>query len=282
MHKRAAACLVASALVGVAPRTRAADEMMACVAAAEGAQRMRAAGKLLQARASLAICSRDACPALVRNDCTRWRQEVERDVPTIVLRAQDAKGAEITDAKVWLDGTLITEKIDGQQPIEVDPGQHQIAGEHAGSKKVQKDIVIQKGDRNRTISLPFEELEIPPPEGRPPPPPPPRVSSAAWVFTGLGVAAAGVGTFFLVSAIRDKNTLEGEHCKPFCDQSRVEAGQRKTDLATVGYGAAILSAGIATYFFLTPTRPKSTTLPSREVLVTPLHGGAVATWTERF
>jgi hypothetical protein len=284
MRKRTAACVVASALVGIADRGVAADEKLVCVTAADAAQQHRAAGKLLEARAQLAICSRDICPGLVRADCTRWRAEVEGSIPTIVFRAQDSKGQDLTDVKVWLDGAPITDKIDGL-PIEIDPGQHQLSGEHLGSRKLQKEIVIRTGDRNRTISLSFEDVETLPPEVRiPPPPAPARPSPAAWVFSGVGVAAAGVGTYFLVSAIRDRDALRRDPCAQTktCPQSAVDAGQRKADFATVGYGAAIVSAGIATYFFLTPSRPKSTTLPSREVLVTPLHGGAVATWTERF
>jgi hypothetical protein len=280
MRGRLAACIVASALLGTPAGAVAADELQACVSAAEAAQRLRAAGKLLQARASLLICTRDVCPTVIRSDCLKWRSEVEGSIPTIVFRAQDPRGQELTDVKVWLDGAPITDKIDGL-PIEMDPGQHVLTGEHAGSKKLRQDVVIRTGDRNRTISLAFEDLEpILPVVVPPPAPPPARVSPAAWVFAGVGVASAGVGTFFLVSAIRDRRNLL--QCRPNCDKADVEAGQRKADFATVGYGAAILSAGVATYFFLTPSRPKATSLPSREVLVTPLHGGAFATWTEHF
>jgi hypothetical protein len=281
MRRSVVASVVASALLGASGRAAAADDVLACVSAAEAAQRQRAAGKLLQARASLQICSRDVCPGVIRSDCTRWRAEVEASVPTIVLRAQDARGRDLTDVKVSLDGAPIADKIDGF-PIEVDPGQHVLTGEHAGSKRVRQEIVIRTGDRNRTIAFPFEDLEPAPGVLLPPlPPPPARPSPAAWIFAGVGVASAGVGTFFLVSAIRDRNELEAT-CKPTCAQSKVDAGQRNDDIATVAYGAAILSGGLATYFFLTPTKHKPTALPSREVLVTPLLGGAFATWSERF
>src|SRR3954465_1687817 len=135
MRGRLAACMVATALLGVCPHALAADEMLACVSAAEKAQRLRGANKLLQARASLLICSRDVCPGVVRSDCTRWRAEVEASVPTIVLRAQDPRGQDLTDVKVWLDGTPLADKVDGL-PLEIDPGQHVLTGEHAGSKKL--------------------------------------------------------------------------------------------------------------------------------------------------
>jgi hypothetical protein len=283
MRGRVAAFLMASALVGLGPRAASAQEMLACVSAAEQAQRLKAAGKYMQARAQLLICSRDVCPSVVRSDCTRWRGEIEGSVPTIVIRAQDPRGQDLTDVKVWIDGAPLAERIDGL-PVEVDPGRHVITAEHNGSKKFRQEILVGTGDRNRTVPLAFEDLEPLTPVPIPPPAPlgPARVSPAAWVFAGVSVAAAGAGTFFLVSAIRDKNALERDNCKPNCDAGRVSTGQRKADFATVGYGAALVSAGVATYFFLTPSRPKSTTLPSREVLVTPLHGGAFAEWTERF
>jgi hypothetical protein len=274
---------MASALVGASSPAVAADEVPACLSAAEQAQRLKAAGKLMQARAQLLICSRDVCPGVVRSDCTRWRAEIEGSVPTIVIRAQDPRGQDLTDVKVWLDGAPLAEKIDGL-PVEVDPGRHVITAEHNGSKKFRQEILVGTGDRNRTVPLAFEDLEPLSPVPVPPSAPsgPARVSPAAWVFAGVSVAAAGAGTFFLVSAIRDKRDLERQKCAPTCDPDAVDAGRRKTDFATVGYGVALASAGVATYFFLTPSRPKSTTLPSREVLVTPLHGGAYAEWTERF
>jgi len=274
--------VVASALLAVPARTFAADEKLACVAAADAAQQQRSAGKLLQARASLQICARDVCPGLVRSDCTRWLSEVEGSVPTLVLRAQDRRGQDLIDVKVWLDGTPIADKIDGF-PIDVDPGQHVLSCEHAGSKKLRQEIVIRTGDRNRTISLVLEDLEpilpvvIPPQErsGLA------QIRPAVWVFAGIAVAAAGTGTYFGVRALSDRNALERE-CAPNCDPSRLDPIKTKINIADISFGVAILSAGVATYFLLAPSKPRTTTLPAREVLVTPLFGGAAASWTERF
>src|SRR5260370_7350580 len=175
----AVACLLFAAGGG------AAAERAACVSAAEVAQRQRAANRLLEARASLQICAREVCPSVVRNDCSRWRAEVEGSVPTIVLRAQDPRGQDLSDVKVSLDGNPIADKIDGF-PIEIDPGPHVLTGEHAGSKKLRQDIVVRTGDRNRPISLTFQDLApsapIPlvPPISLPPPPPIPPPS----VFPG--------------------------------------------------------------------------------------------------
>jgi len=282
MLRNAGACVVASALLAMPARTFAGDEKLACVAAADAAQQQRSAGKLLQARASLQICARDVCPGLVRSDCTRWLSEVEGSVPTIVLRAQDRRGQDLFDVKVWLDGSPIADKIDGF-PIEVDPGQHVLSCERPGSKKLRQEIVIRTGDRNRTISLLLEDVE---------PLQPPilvpqeksglaRVSPAVWVFAGIGVAAAGTGTYFGLRALSDRNALERE-CAPHCDPSRLDPIRTKINIADISFGVAILSAGVATYFLLAPPKPRNTTLPASEVGITPLFGGAAASWTERF
>jgi len=65
MRLWAAGC-VASAILAFLPRRAHADEKLACVAAADAAQQQRSAGKLRQARASLHICAREVCPAIVK------------------------------------------------------------------------------------------------------------------------------------------------------------------------------------------------------------------------
>ena len=283
MRTRAPASVVLAALIAV-PGRAVADEKIACVAAADAAQQQRSAGKLRQARASLHICAREVCPAIVKSDCTQWLAEVEASVPTIVLRAQDPRGQDLSDVKVQLDGVAIADKIDGM-PIEIDPGQHVLTGEHAGSKKLRQDIVIRTGDRNRTISLVLEDIEpllpvvVPPPSGAPVSA---RVSPAAWVFAGLAVAAAGTGTYFGVRSISDRNRLKST-CAGHCNRDEVDAVGRREDIATVTIGAAILSGGIAAYFFLSPSKSPTRALPAREVVVIPLlGGGGAATWLERF
>ena len=136
MRTSAAIGLAATAWI-VATSAARADEKVACVTAAESAQQQRSEGKLRDARLSLHLCARDVCPALVRNDCTQWLTEIEASLPTIVLRATGARGQDITDIKVSLDGQALVEKVDGL-PIEVDPGPHVLTAVRPGSKPVRK------------------------------------------------------------------------------------------------------------------------------------------------
>jgi hypothetical protein len=109
-----------------------------------------------------------------------------------------------------------------------------------------------------------------------------RISPLAWVFAGVAVAAGGTGAYFGVRSISDQHRLKTS-CAGRCNQDEVDAVARREDVATVTIGAAVVSGGIAAYLFLNPSKAPATTLPAREVLVTPLlGGGGVASWLQRF
>src|SRR5262245_60043096 len=99
------------------------DEKERCASAAERAQVLRDEGKLKDARESLLVCVQPACPPAVRTSCEPWLESVERAMPTIVLAARDASGAEITGVRVEIDGMVATDRLDGKA-IAIDPGQH--------------------------------------------------------------------------------------------------------------------------------------------------------------
>ena len=66
------------------------------------------------------------------------------------------------------------------------------------------------------------------------------------------------------------------------DHPRVNSSSVRVLAAGSFVVLAILSAGAATYFLLAPSKPRTTTLPASEVGITPLYGGAAASWTKRF
>ncbi len=290
MRRRAAVCIGAAALLGTARRA-VADEKVTCVAAADAGQQQRSAGKLRDARTSFQVCAREVCPAIVRTDCTQWLAEVVASVPTIVLRASDAKGRDIADVRVQLDNQPILGRLDGL-PIEVDPGRHVLAFDRPGSKKHRQEFVVNTADRNRTISVVLEDVD-PPPQPFVPPPAPERPkwqpSPAAWVLAGVGFVATGSWAYFglrgraeIADMRKPTGCAPGGGVDPTCSHDQVQSARNKLIIADISLGTAVLSTGIATYLFLTARKSSSISLPTREVTVAPLPGGAAAVWLERF
>src|SRR5687767_4739055 len=66
-----------------------------CASAAEEAQGLQREGKLTQAREKLVLCARASCPAFIRKDCTGWLTEVDKSMPSIVVRATDANSRDV-------------------------------------------------------------------------------------------------------------------------------------------------------------------------------------------
>jgi hypothetical protein len=280
MHARIVGYLVLA--VGLAAARRAfADDKLACVRAADAAQDQRTAGKLREARASLHVCAREVCPPLVRADCTQWLSEVEISMPTMVIRGQSARGEDLADVQVDLDGRRIADKLEGL-PIEVDPGPHVLTWRSAG-KVARQEIVVHTAEKNRTVTLrvePVDALAVVPASGASTSENRFRPGAAAWIFAGVAVAgAASFGYFGMLgsSEVRDMRS----ECAGHCPASRVDAAREKLLVGDLSLGAAVVSAGIATYFFWSAARSAKAG-PVREVSVSPVAGGWAALWVERF
>ena len=279
MRARIVGCFVMA--IGLTGADRAhADEKVACVRAADAAQEQRTAGKLRDARAALHTCARDVCPALVRSDCTQWLAEVEASMPTIVIRAQNARGEDLTDVEVDLDGRRMADKLDGL-PIEIDPGSHVLAWRRGG-KAARQEIVVHTAEKNRTVTLRVESgdalaaglVDTPEPEHRF------RPDAAAWIFAGVAVVGAASWGYFGLRGKSEVTDMRIE-CAAHYAASRVDAAYQKLLVADISLGAALVSAGVATYFFWSAATP-SKAAAARQVTVSPVAGGIAAVWVERF
>jgi hypothetical protein len=91
-------------LLAVPLAAHAEDVKRACVDASTLGQTNRNAAHLLEAREQFLVCSRDACPAVVRDSCARWLAEVEELTPSIVIRAADTTDSDITEGSATIDG----------------------------------------------------------------------------------------------------------------------------------------------------------------------------------
>src|SRR3954470_2439385 len=84
-----------------------ADTLASCIRAAESAQEERSRGRLADARADLAVCTQEACPAAVRADWGRWSVEIEKEQPRLMLHAHGRTGTQLTNVRVRVDGVIV-------------------------------------------------------------------------------------------------------------------------------------------------------------------------------
>src|SRR5258708_39759626 len=139
----------------VAQTGRPTNDRLQCASEAETGQRLRSAGKLIEAGAQLALCARAACPEAVRADCSLWQREVVRATPSILVHARDAAGAEIREVKLAVDEKRVVQSL-GDQPISVDPGDHVIEFSRPGAFPVKETVRLEAGQKNHLVTVRFK------------------------------------------------------------------------------------------------------------------------------
>jgi len=233
-----------------------ADEHVdACIDAADRAQALRDQGHLLEARRGFLTCAAGSCPSPIRKDCGRWHEEVSALVPSIVPRARDASGKDLTDATVDVDGAPVP--IDGR-PFELDPGRHELAWKR-GTEVLTETIVVRAAEKNRPVDASFDVPQpiverVPPSDGvQPPPVRDGAVSSAtttdgvevpvsSWILGGVGVIGGVLFAVFAADAVSQRDHLR-ETCAPGCPQSDVDAIERTLIVANLAGGVALATFG---------------------------------------
>jgi hypothetical protein len=123
-----------------------------CIAKNERSIELRNAHRLRESRDELLQCAMPTCPAEVRGECERRLAIVSGEIPSIVLAARDARGADLVDVRVLLDGALIAPKLDGA-PIAVDPGVHVFRFEAPAQPSVEERVLVREGEKDRPIRV---------------------------------------------------------------------------------------------------------------------------------
>lgn len=184
-----------SGILFLAPTAEArADQKQECSAAYDATQSLRDEGKLLDARTQALVCSGAPCPAFVREDCAQWLSEIDAVVPTVVFTAKDAAGSSILAVRVILDGRVLLDRLDGSA-VAMDPGAHHVRFEIAATGVLEKEIVVRRGEKNRTIDASFESRVAQPtlpsvkPESETKPKPVPSPVQAVVPIVAVPVAA---------------------------------------------------------------------------------------------
>jgi hypothetical protein len=161
---------VASVALALASSSARADVTKAqCIEANTKGQDLRRDGNLAAARDVFRTCAVPSCPALLRDDCTRRIDEIERVQPTIVFDAKDASGRDVSVVKVTIDGKPLTDRLAGT-PLQVDPGEHVFAFQVPGQAPVTQTFIIKENERDRrervVLGGPAPGSSIPSPASR--------------------------------------------------------------------------------------------------------------------
>lgn len=249
------------------------DQTQSCLDAFSAAQRHRREGKLIEARSELISCSQASCPEEIVAKCTPWLREVKSAVPSIIPVARDADGRDLVEVRVSIDGTLVTETLDGM-PVELDPGPHVVVFETPDHPSLTLNVVVVQAQKNRMVVA-----RLSPPA--PPSPAPPAIPTPSfpepeapvagggvspWAWIGFGIGAAGIitGTVTGALALAEADELE-EICNgTVCTTTRgeqyddgVRLAHASTGMFVVGGAGVVL--GVAALIWL-GDEPKSAAL----------------------
>lgn len=281
-----------------------------CAQAYESAQESRASGQLQETRERLSFCARAECPSFVQKDCARWLEEVDRELPSIVLYPIGLAPEAAARATVKLDGKELPGALAGG-PIVLDPGRHELSVERPGEPAVTRVIMAQQGVQNRSIKIDLGAAEdasetdvtAPPPDAASSDP----SSLRPYAYVAWGVGAVGLGVFAVMgtlgradeSALKDEcgmlATVPADVAPGVCLQETIDerqaSYQREFVIADVGLITGLVGAAAGTVLFFL-SAPDSSTSESVErtlgeqtglrVDVSPTPGGAFATIRSAF
>src|SRR5688572_25490919 len=124
-----------------AARTDAADvDAGACIDAHVAVQEKRLAGDLLGARKAADVCREDGCPELPREECKRWAEDLDGEVPALTVQLKNVP-----------PGAAPTLTVDGHgaeagAAVPSNPGAHSIVVV-VGDRRVRRSVHLLKGQR---------------------------------------------------------------------------------------------------------------------------------------
>jgi hypothetical protein len=239
MLRRPASVLVLAVAVG-GPAGALADEP--CEEKHLSAQRMRARGELVSARKALLECASASCPRLVQADCVKWLEEVEAELPTVLLSVKDPDGADVGGARVTMDGRALDGALDGRA-FPVDPGQHRFVFEAPGFDPRSVDALVQVGAKNLAVAASLDRADAVP-RGD-------DTAGLVFVLTLGGLGAASLLTFagLAIAGEVEFRDLE-DTCAPRCSQEDADAVRTKFIAADVMLGVGVASAAGAVIGYL--------------------------------
>jgi hypothetical protein len=228
------------------------DDKAECLEASSKGQTARDDHRLLEAREQFRLCARQQCPAVVQRDCASWLEGVERNLPSVIVRARDGAGADLGDVRVTVDGAPLTSRLDGQA-IPMNPGMHAFHFELADGTSADERVVVTEGSQNQvvttTLGRPAPQLPATPAQSTATVPAAPGGASpwrtVGWVLSGVGVVGLAAGTGFGIAAMSDKSSASC--ADKLCDAAPLASARNAATAANVGLavGGVLVVAGVA-------------------------------------
>jgi hypothetical protein len=248
-----AMCVVSSAAAQPAPPgphappTASAD----CLQAFEAAQTLRDHATPLAARRALVECGQAHCPAAVIGQCTKWLDEVDKEIPSIVLVTTDQDGHDVLDVQVTADGEPLSGQLHGRE-LQLEPGPHVLRFERTGSEPIERQIVLRVGEQRRKVEVQFgvatkvASAPAAPDEAD-------GFTPSALFWVGVAVTGAGlvVGTAAGFAAVARQSDLEQQCATSGCAQQEIDDGALVAHVSTGGFALAGAGAIVAIVGLLT-------------------------------
>jgi hypothetical protein len=254
------------AVVLLAGRARAED---ACVDSYVHSQEVRLEKRLVRARELFAKCAANTCPAAIRKDCSAWLKEVDRALASVVVVPRDPNGLDAPGATVTVDGSSAA----ASTSFPIDPGQHRIRCERAGSASADLLVTIQEGEKNRVIACVLA------PEAPKETVSKPAIPLGTWIAGGAGLVLIGIGAGFAASGVADRNAMIKSGCAKAgdCSPSAVTTVKIKLGVAdgTITTGVAGLGVAVLVYFLQRRKAPDPAAARAPTVTVMHVPGGGV-------
>lgn len=235
----------------------------ACAPAYEQGQEQRQAGRLLEARATLRACARDECPEFIRDDCSAWYDEIEQEIPTLVLSA-GSRGRDLTDVRVSIGSRVLASRVAGQA-IELDPGEYDLQFSAPGMLPLTERLVIARGQRNRLLRVELAPVAAAPSRALPDPPRQERSLTAPAILAGVG-AVGLIGFGALAAWGRSDESKLADSCAPRCNKNDIAEVRTKYVLSDVSLGVGVASLVAAAYVFLRAPAGAPPSPPARVAL----------------
>lgn len=244
--------VLSSIVFFASPALADASDREQCAKSYEAAQRARQAHQLKAARQELLVCSQSQCQGWIKKDCVPWLGQVEAAMPSIVVSAHDPNGKPQDDVRIAIDGAAHAPL----ESIALDPGEHTLVVSAPNVARIEQKLTLVEGEHDRRVDITLTPAAVALPAPLPPPKPAGRderpVPALTWVLGGVGVVAAGVGTYFQVSGMSKHSDLEA--CRGRCTQSDVDTARSTLWTGNIVLGVAVVAlVGAAVVYFTRPS-----------------------------